>query len=108
MTERSPWKIARSNVVKSGSVYSTTINCVAPKGTFSPQDKATIARVAKTDGITNVSVEFFLKKNDDEVAIILYSSKKDAAIVAAQALVDAAYIEQSVAEDIRTKADKAA
>ena len=106
MTERSPWKIARSNVVKSGSVYSTTINCVAPKGTFSPQDKATIARVAKTDGITNVSVEFFLKKNDDEVAIILYSSKKDAAIVAA--LVDAAYIEQSVAEDIRTKADKAA
>jgi hypothetical protein len=108
MTERTPWKVIRSNVVKNSSVYSTIINCVVPKGTFSPQDKAAIARAAKTDGITNVSVEFFIKKNDDEVAIILYSNKKDAAIVAAQALVDAAYIEQNVAEEIRTKIDKAA
>jgi hypothetical protein len=108
MTEKTPWKVIRTSVMKGSSVYSATINCAIAKDELTPQLKKSIEDTAKTDGITHVSVELFKKKTEDEAAILMYGATKDALGVAVQALVSAAFIEKTALEKIEAKMETAA
>lgn len=108
MTERTPWKVIRTSVMKGGSVYSATVNCAIAKDELTPQLKKSIENTAKTDGITHVSVELFKKKTADEAAILIYGVTKDALGIAVQALVSGSFIEQGALEKIKVKMETAA